>query len=240
MRLPQIKGFIPLSSVDWSGKLSTVLFLPYCNFRCPFCHNTNLVLNPDQIETKPYSEIEHYLKRKRDWIDGVVVTGGEPTIHKELASLCGSIMKLGFRVKLDTNGTNPEVVKKLVTKELVDYVALDIKAPLVSRKYSHATGVEDGRLLNRVEKTIGILLGDLVKYEFRTTLVPEIHEEEDVLQICHRIKGCRKYVLQCFKGGVETIDPKFGNITSFSSSKMEEFLELARRTVPNTCLRHTN
>jgi pyruvate formate lyase activating enzyme len=237
MKPPEIKNFVPLSCVDWDGKVSAVVFLPNCNFRCPFCYNTALVLNPEKLETKPFEEIQQHLRKNKGWLDGIVITGGEPTINEMLHNLCEKIKKLGLGVKLDTNGTNPAMVERLVEEELVDYVALDVKAPLNVAAYSKASGVNAENLLAKVEKTIQILLDGLVDYEFRTTLVPTIHGEEDVEQICGKIKGCKKYVLQNFLGDVETLDPKLRIVKPFSTAEMERFLELAKKKVPNTLQR---
>jgi pyruvate formate lyase activating enzyme len=233
----EIKNFVPLSCVDWDGKVSAVIFLPNCNFRCPFCYNTALVLNPGKLETKSFEEIRQHLRKNKGWLDGMVITGGEPTINEKLPSFCKRFKDLGLGVKLDTNGTNPAMVERLAEEALVDYVALDVKAPLNVGAYSKAAGVNAENLMARVEKTIQILLEGSVDYEFRTTLVPMIHGEEAMEQICGRIKGCRKYVLQNFVGDVETLDPKLRNVKPFSIAEMDRFLELARKKVPNTLQR---
>lgn len=237
MNLPEIKGFIDLSLVDWDGKVSAVIFLPHCNFRCPFCYNPTLVLNPEEMETVPHEDVIEYLTKRRDWIEGVVITGGEPTLHRELPRLCKRVKDLGLGVKLDTNGTNPTVVQELIDQKLVDYVAMDLKAPLTKERYSIAAGIDSTDLLIRVKKTMEVLLKGTVDYEFRTTLIPAIHEKVDILQICRKIRHCRKYVLQTFRGDVETIDPKFKEAISFSPDDSEKMLELARGIVPNTFLR---
>lgn len=233
----EIKNLVPLSCVDWDGKVSAVIFLPNCNFRCPFCYNTALVLNPEKFQTKSFEEIRQHLRKNKGWLDGIVITGGEPTINEKLPSFCKQFKNLGVGVKLDTNGTNPAMIERLIDEALVDYVALDVKAPLTVEAYSKATGVNAENLMAHVEKTIQILLEGSVDYEFRTTLVPTIHDEEDMEQICGSIKGCRKYVLQNFIGDVETLDPELRNVKPFSIAEMERFLELARKKVPNTLQR---
>jgi pyruvate formate lyase activating enzyme len=189
------------------------------------------------MTTIPYEEIERYLTTNRSWLDGVAITGGEPTIQRELPTLCRRIKKLDLKVKLDTNGTNSSMVKKLIAEELVDYIALDVKAPLSNETYSRSAGIDAEKLLPEVETTIDLLLEDPVDYEFRTTLVPTIHEKNDIQRICGRIEGCKKYALQNFKSGVETLDPKCRNLKSFSPREMKAFLKLARKTVLNTVLR---
>jgi len=233
----EIKGFIDLSLVDWDGKVSSVVFLAGCNLRCPFCYNVNLVLHPEKLQTIPFEQIENHLKKSRGWIDGIVVTGGEPTIHNDLPDLCQKIEKLGFLVKVDTNGTNPAMIKELITRKLVDYIAMDIKAPLTKEKHSRACGVNTENLLEKIEKTVDILLEDMVECEFRTTVVPGFHDKQDIEEICQRIRGCRKFVIQNYKGDVETIDPKLKNLNPFLEKEMKVFLTTAKKIIPNTVLR---
>jgi len=234
----EIKGFIDISFSDWDGKLSSVIFLPKCNFRCPFCYNKRLVLQPETMPTLPYERIRKFLEANKKWIDGVVITGGEPTNHSDLPNLCTELGKIGFHVKLDTNGTNPEMMSSLIEDHLVDYVALDLKAPITNEEYSKASGIKvAGGFLKRIIEAIQILLDGKVDYEFRTTVVPTLHHEEDIERICHAIKGCRKYALQDFKSNVETINPEFQDLKPFSKNQMETFLQAARKNVPNTILR---
>ncbi len=235
----EIKGVIDLSFVDWDGKVSSVFFLPYCNFRCPFCHNATLVLHPEEEETTPFERIEAYLKKQRDWIDGICITGGEPTLHSDLPDLCSKLKEMGFLVKIDTNGTNPVMVKGLIDKELADYIAMDIKSPLTVEKYSKAIGVNAENLLRKVKETIRVLLESKIDYEFRTTVVPTLHEKEDIEEICRSIKDCKKYVLQKFDVslGKETLDPDFSKLKPFTDEEMRIFLTIAEKFLPNTKLR---
>jgi len=235
----EIKGLIDLSLVDWDGKVSSVLFLPCCNFRCPFCQNPALVLHPEREETIPLERVEDYLKKQRKWIDGVCITGGEPTLHSDLPDLCSKLKEMGFMVKVDTNGTNPTMVKELIEKKLVDYVALDIKAPLNVEKYSRAIGVNAEKLLDKVKETMRILMGSKMDYEFRTTVVPTIHEEKDIEEICRGIRGCKKYVLQKFDVslGKKTLDPEFSKLKPFTNEEVSMFLAVAQKFLPNVKLR---
>ena len=237
MKIPEIKGFVDLSLVDWEGKVSAVVFLPNCNFRCPFCYNVQLVLHPEKMQTIPFEEIEQYLKENRGWIDAVAITGGEPTLHEELPTLCQRIKDLGLKVKLDTNGTNPDMIGTLIKQGLVDYIALDIKAPVTKEEYAKATGVRAEEFLEKVKKTIETLLKGEVSYEFRTTLAPTIHEPKHIEQLCQRIKGCKKYVLQNFKTNVETINPELKTQKPFTQEQMQVFRDAASKIVPNTFLR---
>jgi len=235
----EIKGFVDLSLVDWDGKLSCVIFLPNCNFRCPFCHNTTLVLHPERGETIPFERVEDYLNKQKDWLDGVCITGGEPTLHNDLPDLCSKLKEIGFLVKIDTNGTNPKIIKELMDKSLIDYIAMDIKAQLTAEKYSKATGINAKKLLGKVKETIRILLGSKIDYEFRTTVVPSLHEEEDIAAICDDVKGCKKYVLQKFDVslGKTTIDPDFIKLQPFTDEEMERFLTTAQDSLSNVKLR---
>ncbi len=197
-----IKGFIEVSFSDWPGKIVSVLFLPYCNFRCPYCHNHELVLLPEKYPDYPFPEILKKLRRQEGWIDGVCITGGEPTLHPWLPGLIRDL-KVAYRnflpIKLDTNGTHPEILKALMDEGLLDYVALDIKGPLEENRYATTAGVsfhEKG--LFQIQASIEILLAGKVDYEFRTTVVPTLIAEEEVYTLARRLKGARRYTLQNF------------------------------------------
>jgi pyruvate formate lyase activating enzyme len=233
----EIKGFVGVSLSDWDGKVSSVIFLPHCNLRCPFCYNKNLVLDPEKMPTIPLAQVENYLEANQEWIDGVVITGGEPTLHGDLLLLCEKIKKRGFDVKVDTNGTNPKVICRLIERQLVDSVAMDVKAPLDKGKYSAVCGLNATPFLKRINETIKILLTDAVEYEFRTTVVPTLHRLEDVEGICQVIKGCKKYALQNFKSEVEMINPAYQSLKPFSKKQMGNFLRTAKRAVPNAIFR---
>lgn len=233
----EIRGFVGISLSDWDGKVSSVLFLPSCNLRCPFCYNRDLVMNPEKMPTIPEKRVENYLKSNKDWIDGMVITGGEPTLQTGLPDLCERIKQMGFKVKLDTNGTSPDVTSRLIERQLIDYVAMDVKAPLTVEKYSRACGLDATPILDRIRETVRLLLDGAVEFEFRTTLVPTLHEISDVEAISQAIRGCKKYVLQSFKAGVETIDPSYQNLTAFTNSQMVSYLQAAKKTVPNSVIR---
>ncbi|PKK86632.1 MAG: anaerobic ribonucleoside-triphosphate reductase activating protein [Thermoplasmata archaeon HGW-Thermoplasmata-1] len=194
----EIKGFIETSLIDWDGMITAVIFLPRCNLACPMCHNYGLVKNPEKYESAPFEKIECYLKANRDFIDGVVVTGGEPTIYKHLPELCKKLKDLGMLVKLDTNGTMPDIIEKLYSEGLIDYVAMDVKTSLEQDKYDLVCGIE-GVDLDGIKRTIDFLLHSGIDYEFRTTVVPTIMELGDVVKAASCIAGAKKYVIQQFK-----------------------------------------
>lgn len=202
-----IKGFLETSFSDWPGKMASVLFLPSCNFRCPYCHNHGLVLHPEEYDDFPWALLLTGLKKQRGWIDGVCITGGEPTLHPWLPSLIREI-KLSpgltpdgnpIPIKLDTNGTRPEVLVRLMEEDLLDYVAMDLKAPLRADRYSAMAGtLLKEEQMEQVRASIDILLGGKIDFEFRTTLVPGFFEEEEVYTLARQVRGAPRYTLQNF------------------------------------------
>jgi len=154
-----------------------------------------------------------------------------------LPILCEKIRKIGFKVKVDTNGTNPAMIKRLIEKQLVDYIAMDVKAPLAKEKYSEACGVNANPFLEKIRGTIETLMNGTVEYEFRTTVVPTLHQAEDIEKICQVIKGCKKYALQNFKSDVETLHPKYQSLKQMPKTQMEKFLQIAKAIAPNATLR---
>ncbi|MBO7158258.1 MAG: anaerobic ribonucleoside-triphosphate reductase activating protein [Clostridia bacterium] len=205
----QINGFQKLTLLDFPGKVACIVFTPGCNFRCPFCHNASLVTHIDgeRIEEE---EILSYLKKRQGLLDGVVVTGGEPTLQGDLADFLGKVKALGYAVKLDTNGTSPEKLKTLVEKGLVDYVAMDIKN--TAAKYPVTAGCGSA-VLGKVEESIDFLLADTVDYEFRTTVTAELHTPQDIGDIAKRIKGAKRYFLQNFIDSGDIVSPGNSPVT---------------------------
>ncbi len=201
-----IHGIQKLTLVDYPGKCACILFSGACNFRCPFCQNGSLVLHPENEPVIEEGEIFDYLSRRRRMLDGVVVTGGEPTINKDLIPFLSRIKSLGYSVKLDTNGYLPEVLKAAVESGNVDYVAMDIKTSL--DEYSRLSGVETDT--SRIEESIDFLLSGKVDYEFRTTVVNPLHKRENFEKIGKRIKGAKRYFLQSFVPSENTIEKGFG------------------------------
>ncbi len=216
----QFAGFLENSFVDWDGRLSSVLFLPGCNFRCGFCHNPELVNPPKDLELKDEASVLEKIDALSDWIDGVVITGGEPTIHSGLPAFI-SRLKEKYPVKLDTNGTNPGMLRDLIDKGLLDYIAMDVKSSLGS--YSKVAGVEVD--ISKVKESIMLLKSSKIEYEFRTTLVPGLHDDSELREIAKLISGCRRYVLQGF-GPDNCLDPSFSSITPFSPAALEAFKAL--------------
>jgi len=227
MKTFEIKGFVETSLCDWDGYLSSVIFLPGCNFRCPFCQNGDLVLRPDDLSTVGFDTIADFLRRNSNWIDGVVISGGEPVLRRDLAELAGEIKRRDFKVKIDTNGTRPAVIEALLKEDLVDYVAMDVKAPLDER-YGVAAGVEVD--LENIRRSIDMVRALEGRSEFRTTLVPGLVGEEEVLLIAETIQGASKYVLQRFVPE-NSLDNSLRRAIPYDESFVSHLLERAGKYV---------
>jgi pyruvate formate lyase activating enzyme len=208
----EIKGFLETSFLDWPGKLCSVLFLPYCNFRCPYCHNHPLVFHPEQYSTIPLNEILDRTHSLKDWIDGVCLTGGEPTLHADLPSLIREIKGHKFLIKLDTNGSNPQMLEKLIEAKEIDFVSMDVKAPLDPIHYSRATGLSIN--LKPILESIEILKRGKVEYEFRMTVVPGLHKEEDIKSLGGQLRAGQRMILQNFNPE-NPLDPSLKNIVPY-------------------------
>lgn len=190
-------GFQKMTLLDFPGKVACTLFTGGCNMRCPFCHNALLVTELEQgNDTWDEAEVLTFLRRRKGLLDGVCVTGGEPTLQPELAPFLRRVKELGYAVKLDTNGTRPEVLRALAGEGLVDYVAMDVKNS--PARYALTAGVPAAEL-SGVFTSMDFLLSGTVDYEFRTTVVRELHTEADIAAIADRIAGARRYFLQNFK-----------------------------------------
>ena len=217
-----IKGFLETSLVDWPGKVVSVLFLPGCNFRCPFCHNHQLVLNPEGHEDIPLKYIMARLADLKGWVDGVCITGGEPTIHPHLPSLMEEIKNTGLLVKLDTNGSRPHVLRSLVEKGLVDCVAMDVKAPLDEVHYAEAAGVPAD--LEKIQESICFLKKGKVQYQFRITVVPALHKGEDLLHLARHLSGTSPLTLQNFNPK-DPLDPRLKGTSPYTEEWLQEMRE---------------
>ncbi len=214
-----IKGFLETSFLDWPGKLCSVLFLPYCNFRCPYCHNHPLVFHPEQYATIPLEDILDRLHSLKNWIDGVCLTGGEPTLHTGLPLLVREIKRNGFLVKLDTNGSNPRMLENLIEEGEIDFVSMDVKAPLDPFRYSRSIGLPI--LLNPILQSIEILKRGKVECEFRMTVVPEFHGEEDIQTLGDQLRVGRRFVLQNFNPE-NPLDPSLKNVIPYDPKVLKK------------------
>ncbi len=227
-----IKGFQGTSLLDFPGKISSLVFWGGCNLTCPFCHNPGLVLDPDQYPDFPLEQILGELEQRKNFIDGVVISGGEPTLAPELGAVLIEFKKLGLEVKLDTNGLLPDCLETLIAGGLVDYIALDLKTAPLRYGELHTQPVKIEQLL----RSIRLLVEGDVEYEFRTTCVPGLVEEKDILAIGEAAQGAKLWVLQQFVAP-HALDEKFQGLESHSLGKLQEFVEIAERYASQVILR---
>jgi len=217
--MTQIKGFLETSFLDWPGKICSVLFLAGCNFRCPYCHNHPLVFYPERYSSIPLEDILARLQSFQGWIDGVCLTGGEPTLHIDLPSLIREIKRNGLLVKLDTNGSNPQMLEDLIDAEEVNFVSMDVKAPLDPFSYRRSTGLPID--LNPILRSIEILRRGKVEYEFRMTVVPQLHRKEDIKTLASQLKAGRRLVLQNFNPE-DPLDPSLKGTLPYDPKVLKE------------------
>lgn len=212
-------GIDKFSLLDYDGYVSVVLFAPTCNFRCPFCHNGTSVLNSNS--SIKFDDILSFLKSRKELIDAVVITGGEPTLMNDLVDKIVAIRNLGFKIKLDTNGTNPETLSYLINNKLIDYVAMDIKNSF--DKYCLTSGVKSINLDN-ISKSISLIMSSGIDYEFRTTLVEEFHTSKDMLEIAKLLQGSKRYFLQKFVDREGVIDHSLHEVSFKQATEFKEIL----------------
>jgi pyruvate formate lyase activating enzyme len=215
----EIKGFLETSFSDWPGKICSVLFLPYCNFRCPYCHNHPLVFHPERYSPFPLEDILGRLRSLRNWIDGVCLTGGEPTLHPNLPLLVREIKRNRLLAKLDTNGSNPQMLENLIETGEIDFISMDVKAPLDLFRYSRSTGLSTN--LTPILESIEILKRGKVEYEFRMTVVPGLHREEDIQTLGDQLRVGRRFILQNFNPE-NPLDPSLKNVVPYDPEALKK------------------
>ena len=226
----RIGGLQKVTLLDYPGKVACTVFLPGCNLRCPFCHNPALVLPDRETDSLSTEELLAFLETRRGKLDGVCVTGGEPTLYEDLPALLRQIRGLGFAVKLDTNGTNPDMLEALAQEGLLDYAAMDIKNS--PDRYAETCGGVD--LLGPVKRSAALLMAGAVDYEFRTTVVRQFHDSASFRAIGPWISGARRYFLQAFIDRDTVLRP---GLSAWSREEMEGFAALVRPSVPAVELR---
>lgn len=226
-----ISGFQKMTLLDFPGVVACTLFTSGCNFRCPFCHNASLVTHIDNSIRYSEEEVLEYLEKRKGVLDGVCITGGEPLLQGDIAEFLGKIKEMGYLIKLDTNGSFPEKLASLVEMGLVDYVAMDIKNS--KEKYAETTGKADLDI-SAIEKSVSFLMSGKVDYEFRTTVVKELHSEEDIENIALWLKGAKKYFLQNF---VDSGDLISENLSAVDSTVLCKMQQIARQFIVNTEIR---
>ena len=220
-----------MTLLDFPGKVACTVFTGGCNFRCPFCHNALLVTELPENPDYTVDEILAFLKKRSGLLDGVAITGGEPLINPDIGDFIRSIRRLGYSVKLDTNGSYPDRLKSLVAEGLIDYVAMDIKN--CREKYAETVGLKSLEL-SRIEESVDFLKSGAVDYEFRTTVVKEFHTVEDIRSAAEWIKGAKRYFLQNFVDSGNLIDSSMSGV---DKSVMLEMQRAAADFVPKTEIR---
>ena len=224
----QFAGLQKTTLLDYPGKLACTIFLGGCNFRCPFCHNTSIILG--KTTALSYDSIINFLKKRRGILDGVCITGGEPLINDDIISLIKDIHSMGYSIKLDTNGSFPDKLYNLIDERLLDYVAMDIKNS--PEKYDLAAGVKVD--IDLIDRSVQLLKQGNIAYEFRTTIVKELHTTNDIDKIGQWIQGAQKYYLQQFKDSGNILCKGY---SACSKAKMEDLVIIAKKYVPSSTLR---
>ncbi|HOZ56197.1 MAG TPA: anaerobic ribonucleoside-triphosphate reductase activating protein [bacterium] len=239
-----IGGLQKFSLLDYPGHVTAIVFTQGCNFRCQFCYNPMLVW-PSEVGKLKNSfssknegikkghplikegDLFDFLKSRMGKLDGVVVSGGEPTIQRDLPEFLAKIKELGFKIKLDTNGTSPNMLKKVLAKKLVDYIAMDIKAP--AEKYEKVTGVKSN--FSKIKESIKIIRESGLPYEFRSTTVPGLHSAEDIRKMGELIRGADKWFLQILKSNTDLINIELEKVKPYTKKEMEEFKKIGLKLV---------
>ena len=228
MGLP-IKAVQKLSLVDYPGRLCSVIFLGGCNFRCGYCYNVDLVLHPEKIPSISEGEVLDLLAERFGLVDGVCLTGGEPALHGGIFDFVQKVKDIGYSIKIDTNGSRPEILRHLTRKGLVDYVAMDVKAPL--ERYAEVAGVEvDPRA---IEKSIDLIRGADADYEFRTTVLPTIVTRKEILGIARYLRGAKRYFLQQFEPK-NAIDPNLKDCQRFTVDELNSIRQECNAYLPTS------
>ena len=229
----KLAGLQKLTLLDFPGHVACTVFTAGCNLRCPFCHNSELVLPERKPELMDEEEFFSFLKKRQGVLEGVCVTGGEPLLQKDIASFLRRIKDLGFAVKLDTNGCFPAVLRSLVEDGLVDFVAMDIKNS--PERYARTAGIP-GLDLNPIRESVAYLMSGAVDHEFRTTVAAQFHDKRSFEDIARWIAGAKRYALQEFKDSGDILT---GGLTPCTTDQMQEFLSILKPLVPGAFLRGT-
>ncbi|QXM07201.1 anaerobic ribonucleoside-triphosphate reductase activating protein [Crassaminicella indica] len=213
-----IVGHEKTSFIDYPDQICTVYFVEGCNFRCSYCHNSHIIKGEGRTISE--EEIFSFLNKRKKFIDAVCISGGEPTLYEETYALIKKIKKEGLLVKLDTNGTNPKMLKQLLEEGLIDYVAMDVKAPLHKYEYVTKTKVN----IKDIERSIDIIKNSNIDYEFRTTVCKELLTKEDILEIAEYLKGSKRYSIQNFRDGETVLEGK-NQLHPYDAETLEEIKE---------------
>lgn len=227
-----IKGLQKTTLLDFPGKLACTIFTAGCNFRCPFCHNSSLVVRAGEVDEIPMESFLSYISKRKGLLDGVAITGGEPLLNPDIDELMRKIRAEGLLIKLDTNGAYPDRLEALLDEGLVDYVAMDIKN--TKEKYALTAGLDESFDISTIERSIDVIMKKAPDYEFRTTVVRELHTPEDLVAISEWITDAKNYFLQKY---VDSGDILAEGFSAYSDGEMLDMLGLVRKKMPQTILR---
>lgn len=215
--------------INFPPFIVSTVYLSDCNFRCPYCHNPDLINNKSNLAQIPEKDVLEFLETRKGWLDGVCITGGEPTLHKGLLEFMRKVKNLGFKVKLDTNGTNPDLLIEIIDQKIVDFIAMDIKAPLQRYKDITQTTVPT----DLVSKSISIILSSKINYVFRTTVSPKYHNTADFTNIGKLISGAKQYIIQGARTNGNTLDADFKDTRQFTYKELDELAKRVRPYIKN-------
>lgn len=215
-----------MSLIDYPGKICTVLFTRGCNFFCGFCHNPELVIPKQYTKRIPLYQIFYFIKKRKSKIDAITITGGEPTIYKDLPKFISKIKKLGYLVKLDTNGSNPKMLQQIIKLNLIDYIAMDVK----NSPQEYCKTVQRKIDLKKIKQSIKIIKNSDIKYEFRTTVIPTLHDQKSIEGIGKLLKDSHILYLQQFRAG-KHIDPRFSKLKSFTKKELVKFKKILQKYI---------
>lgn len=227
-----IKGLQKTTLLDFPEKLACTVFTAGCNFRCPFCHNASLVLRGGEVEEVPTEQLFSYLDKRGGVLDGVCITGGEPLLNCDIEELIVKIRSYGLLVKLDTNGAYPDRLEALLDKGLIDYVAMDVKN--TDEKYGITVGLPENFDCSDVNRSIELIMNKAPDYEFRTTVVRELHTADDLVNIAKKLSGAKRYFIQKYVDSGDIIESGY---SAYTDSEMLELLDKVRSVLPVTVLR---
>jgi len=227
----KIGGIQKTSLLDYPDTLSAIIWTIDCNFRCPFCYNKNLVFG--KADSIPEEEVLSFLKKRQGMLEGLVISGGEPFLQKDITEFTSKVKNLGYLVKIDTNGMFPEKLKELIDKKLIDYVSMDVKAP--KDKYDQLAGLKAD--LSKIEKSIDIIRNDAPSYEFKTTFAPGLLKKEDIVEIAKWLEGSKNFYLQQFKNNPPLVSSEFDKVTPYDKDYILETLEAIKPYFKNCGVR---
>lgn len=239
----EIVGYFRTSLIEWPDKISSVIFVPGCNFRCPFCYNRNLVLNPKKLSRIPEKDILIDLEKRKKWVDGIVVTGGEPSLRPDLRKFLKKVKKIGLLTRIYTNGSNSRLLENLLKKRLLDAITMDIKGPLDER-YSQAAGVSLN--LEEILKSIRLILESGIEFQFATTVVPRLHKKKDLIDLARglaelvQIAGRNEqevfWLWRQFQPKNTCINPRFSKMKPYSRREIKSFVREVKKICPKVKL----